>query len=795
MEKALSILEFDKILRIAADFTSSEAVKTRICALTPSASLAEAMQNQAQTTESARMLLKYGYPQSLSAPDITGTLKRCEIGGILSPRELLGIARLAAMARNAKQYLSPADAGGFPVLSSIAQSITPVKALEEQIGMCILSEDEIADGASGELSAIRRRMRNLQSKIKDMLDNIIRSGRLSKYLQDPIVTMRADRYVIPVKSECRSEIPGVVHDTSASGATLFIEPMPVVDANNEIRDLQGKEAAEIERILASLSALVWQYSPELSSAYAQLCELDFIFCKGRLSLKFSCSEPVLNDAGEIALKKARHPLIDAKDVVANDIFLGGNFDTLVITGPNTGGKTVTLKTLGLSCLMAAAGLHIPAGEQSRVAVFDRVFADIGDEQSIEQSLSTFSSHMKNIVDIVGTVGKNSLALFDELGAGTDPVEGAALAVAILEYLRLAGAKIAATTHYSELKLFALSTPGVCNASCEFDVATLRPTYRLLIGVPGRSNAFAISSRLGLDTIIIERAKALMSEESVHFEDLIGDLEQSRHIAEAEKQQTIALKREVAVLKEQLTEQKTRLETNRQKLLDEARREAKRIVQDAKDEAAAVIKDLHELQKRAADAELNKGIEAARTRIISKEKALDAALSNVLKPAGDAAAAPKTLKPGDAVEIVNLGQSAVVLSAPSADGNVMVQAGIMKVSVPLSNLRMIKDVPKQKHPMQSSGNKDSGSYTVRKAHIKTELDLRGFSLSEALLETDRFINDAYMAGLTQVSIIHGKGTGTLRAGIGDMLKAHRQVKSYRLGRYGEGETGVTIVELK
>lgn len=790
--KAYKILEFDKILSIMAGYTTNEPVKERILKLQASSDLASAVAAQRQTSEAARMLLKFGYPPNLSAPQVLGALRRCTIGGILSARELLDIARVLNMARSIKRYLANAAEEDFPILRGIDAALTVVRPLEEQISMCILSEEEIADGASAELSAIRRKMRNLQGKIKDMLDAIIRSGKYQKYLQEPIVTMRSDRYVIPVRAEYRSELPGVVHDTSSSGATLFVEPMSVVNANNEIRDLTGKEQAEIERILAALSAEVSAHTAEIESNYIQLCELDFIFCKGKLSESYGCSEPVLNDTGSIHLKKARHPLIAAKDVVANDIYLGDTFDTLVITGPNTGGKTVTLKTIGLFCLMAAAGLHIPANDGSSVSVFHKIWADIGDEQSIEQSLSTFSSHMKNIVNIVRHVDEKALVLFDELGAGTDPIEGAALAVSILEYLRLVGAKSAATTHYSELKLFALSTPGVCNASCEFDVRTLRPTYRLLIGVPGKSNAFAISEQLGLDASIIERARSLMSEDNIRFEDLISSLEQNRQQAEAEAAQAEAYRQEVAQLKQQVEAQKERLESKRQKILDEARREAKRIIMDAKEESTAVIKELTALRKTAQNQDTDRSIEQMRSRLRSKENELDTSFSNVLHPKKQASA-PKSVKPGDLVEVVTIGQQAEVLKAPDASGNLFVQAGMLKLNVNLRDLRLLSK--KEAASKKQTYTEKSSTYTPKKANAKTEIDLRGYTLEEALLEADQFISDAYMAGLSQVSIIHGKGTGVLRAGIGDMLKRHSLVKSYRLGKYGEGETGVTIVELK
>lgn len=790
-KKALHVLEFDKILNKMAEYTGNEVVQKRIMDLMPAETLREAQEAQQQTSEAVKLILRYGEPQNLTAPQVLSSLKRCAMGSVLSPRELLDIARVLNIARGVKRYLGNADGEEFPVLGGMEQSLTAVKPLEEQLYQCILSEEEIADGASGELASIRRKMRNMQGKIKDLLDGMIRSNKYQKYLQDPIVTMRGDRYVIPVRSEYRAEVPGVVHDTSSSGATLFVEPMSVVNANNEIRDLRAKEEAEIERILAALSAEVSEYNEEIETDYRVICELDFIFCKGKLSASMGASEPALNAEGRIYLKKARHPLIAQRNVVANDVYLGGEFDTLVITGPNTGGKTVTLKTIGLFCLMAAAGLHVPANDNSAVAVFSSIWADIGDEQSIEQSLSTFSSHMKNIVNIVNKADQNSLVLFDELGAGTDPVEGAALAVSILEYLRLVGATTAATTHYSELKLFALSTPGVCNASCEFDVKTLRPTYKLLIGVPGKSNAFAISQRLGLDERIIERAKSLMSEDNVRFEDLITGLHESKRVADDEAQKAARLRREADELKEKIEEQKQTLEQKRQKMLDEARREAKRIILDAKDESAKVIKELNELKKGVQSENFGKSIEEARAKLRAKESGIDESFSGVLKPKTQQKA-PKSVKVGDKVELVSLGQIGDIIKPPDADGNVYVQAGMLKINAKLADLRLVTKMPKE--PKKKKEPSFIG-YVSRRTDAKTEIDLRGMTLEEALLDADRFLDDAYMAGLTQVSIIHGKGTGVLRAGISDMLKRHRLVKSYRLGRYGEGENGVTIVELK
>lgn len=789
--KALSILEFDKILNILSQFTSNEVVKKKILNLVPSCDLQEAEHLQKETTETQTYLLKYGYPPNLSVPSVLNSIRRCEIGGILSPRELLDIASVLFVARTVKNYLSSVKKESQPILFEAANSLVNVKVLEEQIKMCIISEDEIADGASGELLAIRRKMRGIQGKIKDMLDGYIRSTKYIKYLQDPIVTMRSDRYVIPVKSEYRNEIPGVIHDTSTSGATVFIEPMSVVNANNEIRDLKGKEEAEIERILSELSSQTSEYKAEIESNYHQICYLDFIFCKGKLSLKQNATEAKLNASGIINLKKARHPLINPDVVVANDIFLGEEFDTLVITGPNTGGKTVTLKTIGLFCQMAAAGLHIPAIDNSKVSVFNKIWADIGDEQSIEQNLSTFSSHLKNIVNIVNHINKNSLVLFDELGAGTDPAEGAALAVSILEHLRLAGAKIAATTHYSELKMFALSTPGVCNASCEFDVKTLNPTYKLLIGVPGKSNAFAISRRLGLASAIIDRAQSMMTKEDIHFEDVITSIEEKRQLVEKEAAEAQALRLEISKLKEEAKSQKERLEKNKEKILDEARREAKKIIAEAKSDCGEIIKEINKLKKSGMNA---KTVEEARTKLNKKERDIDSSFSDVLKPKIQANA-PETVKVGENVEVVNLNQIATVLSEPDKDSNVLVQAGPLKIKVKLDGLRIVTKMPPAPKKTKTDYAAMAKNYVSKKANIKSEIDLRGTTLEEAVLEVDQYISDAYVAGLTQLSIIHGKGTGVLRSGISDLLRKHKLVKSYRLGKYGEGETGVTIVELK
>lgn len=790
--KAFKVLEFDKILEKLADYTQSESVKERILSLEPTGELSEAKRRQEETSEAVSTILKLGSPPvNLSMPNVTGSARRAEMGGVLQMKELLEVSRVLYVARRMKSYLGECHEG-CSTLRDIGGQLLAVRALEDSINSAIVSEEEMADDASRDLSTIRRKMKNLNVKIRDMLNDMIRSAHYKKFLQDPIVTMRSDRYVIPVRSEYRAEVKGIVHDTSASGATLFIEPMSVVNANNEIRDLANKEAQEIERILQELSGVVAESAEALVLDFHLLCDLDFIFCKGKLSLDMKATEPVLNDEGIIELKKARHPLINADVVVSNDINLGGDFDTLVITGPNTGGKTVTLKTIGLFSLMAAAGLHLPVRDNSRAAVFSRVFADIGDEQSIEQSLSTFSSHMVNIVDILEHVDYQSLALFDELGAGTDPTEGAALAVAILEHLRRLGVHTAATTHYSELKLFALSTDGVENASCEFDVQSLQPTYKLLIGVPGKSNAFAISRRLGLDERVIGRANEILSDEDVKFEDVITDLETNRAEARKEREYAERLNRELVDLKAEVEKDRRTLKENKSRILEEARREAKIIIMDAKDDANKIIRDLERMRQQGGG-KLNEKVQKARETLSKKEESIDKSMKTAAKPRKTYAPPPKDLKPGTPVKIVSMNQEASVLKPPNKDGMVRVQAGIIKMDVHVTNLKKLEDKSSEK--IVKEYTKSRQSFESKTKSATTEVDVRGQNLEEALMNVEKFLDDCYLAGLSPVTIIHGKGTGILRSGIQDMLRKHKYVKSYRLGRYGEGETGVTVVELK
>ncbi len=785
-------LEFDKILDRLAAFTESETVKKRIYSLKPVPELSEARRLQRETSEAVSACLKLGNPPvNLWVENIVPHIRRAERSGTLGAAELISVSRLMYTARRMKAYLSECSEES-DILRGYGQRLVTARELEDRINSAIISEDEIADDASPELSTIRRKIKNLNARIKESLNSVLHSAHYKKYLQDAIVTIKNDRYVIPVRSEYRSEVAGIVHDTSSTGATVFIEPMSVVNSNNDIRELRNREKREIERILSELTALVCEKADTALADYECISELDFIFCKAKLSLDYDGREPRLNDRGYISLKKARHPLIDKKSVVANDIILGGDFDTLVITGPNTGGKTVTLKTLGLFSLMAAAGLHLPTADNSEAAVFDAVFADIGDEQSIEQSLSTFSSHMVNIVSIIDNVGVNTLALFDELGAGTDPTEGAALAVAILEYLRERGVKIAATTHYSELKLFALSTEGVENASCEFDVETLRPTYKLLIGVPGKSNAFAISRRLGLAEAVITRAGDMLSDESVKFEDVITDLEMNRQKAIAESEKAACQRRETEELRRKLEDDREKLKESKSKILDSARREAKIIVMDARDEANSIIRDLESL--RAEGKNVKKVTDSARDKLKKRSDSLDKQMERAAKPRKTYAEPPKELKPGQTVKIIDMDQEATVLKPPGKDGMARVQAGIFKMDVHVTNLKVLDDNSvKELAKKYSSGV--TRSFESKAKNAVTEIDLRGQLPEEAVMNASKFIDDCYLAGISPVSIIHGKGTGKLRTAIREMCKKNKFVKSFRSGRFGEGEDGVTVVEIK
>ena len=785
--KTLKTLEYDKILSMLVQYAKNGRAKERITALTPSPVYREVEQSLLETDAAVTLILKYGSPELLQVDDITGSLRRLSIGGGLSAAELLNIARLLKAARLLKKYT--AEQTG--ILSGYFEELTPNKQLEDRIGAAILSEDEIADTASSTLADIRRKIKNAGERIKSTLDTMIRSPHYQKFLQDPIVTMRNNRYVVPVKAEHRGDVNGIVHDISSSGGTVFIEPAGVVSANNDLHELAIKEKAEIERILLELSEAVAEYGDPLSYTYDALIDLDVIFAKAKLALDMKAVCPKLNRDGRIQIKKGRHPLIDRRTIVPIDVSLGTDFDTLIVTGPNTGGKTVVLKTIGLFCLMAQSGLHIPAADESELAVFETVFADIGDEQSIEQSLSTFSSHIKNIVQIADQVTDASLVLFDELGAGTDPVEGAALATAIIEYMRSAGARTVATTHYSELKLYALSTPGVENASCEFDVNTLSPTYRLLIGIPGKSNAFAIAQKLGLSEQIIDRSKQLLSDENIQFEDVLGNLEQNRRSAEEAKREQEQMRREIAALKQELEQERDKINKRKDKIYDRAREKAAAIISEAQEETERMLAELRKAQKSRSEEEVRRAMEAVRQELgLKMKKNVPPKSRQQKKPRSNVNV--NTLKLGATVLIMDLNDKGTVLSINKKDETAVIQVGIMKINSAISNLLVLEDEAGAKPASYTPARQGSG---LRTQAQKTEIDLRGMTLEEAEMEADKFLDDCAMAGVSTASIIHGKGTGVLRKGIHDLLRHHPQVKSYRLGKYGEGETGVTIVELK
>lgn len=787
--KAFKVLEFDKILERLSSYTESKDVKKRIEEIVPYTELEDARAAQKETTEAMSTLLKLGSPPvNLSVENVLGAVKRTERDGVLHTNELMNISRLLYVARRMKSYIDE-SAEECTILHGIEEAIITAKQLEDRINSCIVSENEIADDASPELNTIRRKIRNLNGKIKENLNSMIHSTHYKKFLQDPIVTMRSDRYVIPVKSEYRGEVNGIVHDTSASGATLFIEPMSVVNNNNEIRDLHTKEQQEIERILAELSALVAENSHTIFVDYKYVTELDFMFCKGRLSLDMNANEPVLNDKGIIRYKKARHPLIDKEKVVANDIMLGGEYDTLVITGPNTGGKTVTLKTIGLFSIMAAAGLHIPAQDNSEAAVFHHIFADIGDEQSIEQSLSTFSSHMVNTVSILENIDFNSLALFDELGAGTDPTEGAALAIAILDDLHTGKIRTVATTHYAELKMYAMDTPGVENACCEFDLETLSPTYRLLIGIPGKSNAFSISERLGLPDYIIEQARSQIDATAIDFENMLSELEKNKAEIEKEQSELYKTKQEIENLKNSLKEKQDDIKEKRDKMLRDAREEARNILEEAKEVADESIRKYHAWGQHPKQNNMKK-MEAQRSDLRGRMSKLDKKLAYKAKKSSTISD-PSDFKVGDSVFVTTLSLNGTVKEAANKDGDLVIQMGFLSSVVNYKNLELLAP---EKAPKPQHQPKDR--YSINKAAtINPEINLLGNTVDEAIARLEKYLDDAMIAGLTSVRVVHGKGTGALRKGIHEYLRKLKFVKSYKLAEFGEGDAGVTIVTFK
>lgn len=782
MKKDHQALELDKVLALLAEQTSFEDARQMALALEPSEGLFEVKELLQETYDAHALSGRFGAPSFGNLHNMTNALRRAEAGAVLTTLELLRTAALLRVIRHVVEWRDK-SASIETSLDRRFNALVPQKYLETKITSAILSEEEIADNASPELANIRRKLAAAASKIRDRLDTLIRSTSMQKYLQDSIVTIRSGRYVVPVKAEFRSSVPGLVHDTSASGATVFIEPMSVVEANNEIRILHAKEQTEIDRILAELSAEVGACADSVCQSYHLLTELNVIFAKAHLAYKMKASLPVMNNSGHICLKKARHPLIASDKVVPTDVELGIHFDTLVVTGPNTGGKTVSLKTIGLLSLMAMCGLMIPAADNSELSVFDRVLVDIGDEQSIEQSLSTFSAHITNIKRILDQADDKSLVLIDELGAGTDPVEGAALATAILEKLRSQGARIASTTHYAELKSFALDTPGVENACCEFDVATLRPTYKLLIGMPGRSNAFAISERLGIRSEVVERAKELVSHENTQFESVVQKLEESRHELDERIAEVEALKASVTAEREKAVAEAEAARRQQEKELADARLQAENIITKARAQVYGVLDELEAIRKK-------KEVTAdEKAKLRSDIRRMEDAADPVHTRQQEEYHLPRPLKVGDSVLIFDIDKKATVLE--TGKDTVLVQAGIIKTRVPIENLRLLKET-------SVTLPKRSTTRTVRsdvKRAASTEVDVRGEVVVDALMDVDRAIDAAVMQGLHQITIIHGKGTGVLRKEIQAHLKTHPSVRSFRLGVFGEGDAGVTIAELK
>lgn len=788
-------LELDKILEMLASHATCADAKALALALAPQTDLHLARALLSQTEDAHMLLARFGGPSFGGLHNVNNALRRAAAGGMLTMRELLEIAEVLRVIRSLSEWRSR-SAGVDTCLDNFFQALMPNKFLEERILNAILSEDEMADSASPTLQDIRRKIRAASSRVRDQLDKMIRSPHYQKYLQEPIVTQRNGRFVVPVKNENRGEVAGLVHDTSSSGATVFIEPMGVVEANNEIKVLQSKERDEIDRILMELSAEAGSFADSVKASYECAVELNLIFAKAQLAYQMKAAPPLLNDEGVVELRRARHPLIAKEKVVPTDIRLGEAFDTLVITGPNTGGKTVSIKTVGLLTLMAMCGLMIPAADQSRVSIFTHVLADIGDEQSIEQSLSTFSAHMTNIIHILGEADGQSLVLIDELGAGTDPVEGAALAMAILEQLHQQGAKIAATTHYAELKAYALQTPRVENGCCEFDVATLRPTYRLLIGVPGRSNAFAISERLGMAGAVVDRARALVSAENTRFEDVVESLEKSHQALEQEREEALAQRTEAEAIRQKAEEQLKSVDQLREREIEQARAQAMRIVEQAQRESQFFLMELEKLKKeKEKNQNLAELARRAKSQMKQHANAMAEVTNPVIAPVVDDAdyILPRPLQVGDAVLISDLDKQATVLSLPDKNGNVEVQAGPLKTRVRLQSLRLLSGKEKKRAAVKSRTVHRSES--IAQTSVKTSCDLRGKTVEEALLDLDQFLDDCVMTGLNECTIIHGKGTGALRGAVQKHLRAHPTVKSYRLGVYGEGEDGVTMVTLK
>jgi len=787
-EKSLLTLELPAVLELLSQEAVSDPAKEHAGLLRPSSNPAEIKAKLAETTAAKTMMTVNGSPSFSGVKDVRSSLSRAQIGGMLNTRELLDIAAVLQSARNVRSYGSATDCGHTQI-NYLFSSLMANKYLEEKITGSIAGEEEISDSASSELASIRRHMRAAGARVRDALQKIISSPSYAKALQEPIITTRSDRYVVPVKAEHKGAISGLVHDVSASGATLFIEPMAAVKANNELRELSAKEKQEIERILMELSAECADHAEDIVCDFNVLVALDVIFAKAKLSFKLNCDEPGISES-QLILKKARHPLLNQSTAVPIGIELGGSFDTLVITGPNTGGKTVSLKTLGLLSIMAQCGLHIPAADGSCVPVFEKVLADIGDEQSIEQSLSTFSSHMTNIVKILEDCDDKCLLLFDELGAGTDPTEGAALAISIIENARARGAKIAATTHYAELKVYATNTPGVINASCEFDVETLRPTYRLLIGIPGKSNAFAISERLGLSKKVIEDAKQRVNTEYASFEATIEKLEVQRQIMERDALEMSKKLKRAEESEKQSARMQRELTVKLEKADEKARREAEIILADAREAAERAFVELDEMHRQANEEESHRRTNEARAelrRMLNESGDRLGVRGNEQKDTRESA---RPLEVGDTVEIKAMGVKATVVEI-SSDRQLVLQAGIMRVTAKEDEVLLLENETKA----ETRRVAERAAAGLRTASVSPEIDMRGMMTDEAIPVMERYIDGAVMGKLNTITIIHGKGTGALREAVHQSLRRNKQVKTFRLGKYGEGETGVTVVELK
>ena len=785
-EKSLYKLELDQVLERLAACAGSTEGKARCMQLRPITDLEDVQALLAETTAASELCTKKGNPSFADVQNVSASLERADMGGSLQPVELLRIAGVLRSARSVKSYVSENEQR--TVLSNLFDALSPNKYLEDKIFGAILSEEEIADNASTELSDIRRHKRVQAAKIRDSLQRIISSPAYSKFLREPIITIRQGRYVVPVKSECRNDVPGLVHDVSASGGTFFVEPMSAVNANNALRELELKEKKEIERILAELSAEAAGHRGDIELDFDILVRLDVIFAKAKLGYQMNAWAPIMNDQGRVELRNARHPLIDTKKVVPISLRLGTDFDTMIITGPNTGGKTVTLKTVGLLTLMAECGLHVPAGYDSQLSTFNAILADIGDEQSIAQRLSTFSSHMKTIVDVVAQCDDRTLVLFDELGAGTDPAEGAALAMAIIEFCRKMGSRVVATTHYAELKLYAMRTEGVINASCEFDVETLRPTYRLLIGIPGKSNAFAISRKLGLSEEILKEADDLVGKSDKDFEDVLSQLEQQRQQMEAARLEAERLRAQTRKIKEQNEEYQAQLRREKEKAMEVARREAQEIIEDARRTANAAAEEIKAIKKQLSEsadasnvnqrqAELRRNLNEAQSRIRAEQ------------PQRARPEPTREILVGDTVELLKLGTKASVI-AINKDGTYQLQAGILKMNAKKEEIYLLE----QDNPYKEKRVRPAHSGREMKlTALASEIDLRGMDTIEAVCVMDRYLDEAMRSNLKSVRIIHGKGTGAVRAAVHQALKKNKYVKKFRLGQYGEGEDGVTIAE--